>query len=1183
MTALSALKSPRPRFARSINVERDSGTNAIDGYLPVGRAIDAITRLAHALDRDDVEVAISITGPYGSGKSSLAVVIDALLGPADDPTRASAENLLEHTAPDALRRLAAARTRLGAERHGFIRATVTAQREPITTTIVRALLHGAERFAPPAGQKARLSSAVRSLRAMHVAASGDAKSRPDTREIREVVAALGKIAPVLLLVDEFGKNLEAFADSRSDADLFLLQELAEWTRGGDGVPLALITLQHMAFNEYADSASAGQRREWAKIQGRFEDIPFVDSAAQTRSLIAAAFEKPDRHLAQAQAVWAADQVKRLRRIGLTDLAADADVLAACWPLHPVALGALPELCERYGQNERTLFSFLAGHEPLSVATYLAETEWRPGGDLPVVRLERLYDYFLETAANLAAVSTNASRWLEIDTRIRDAVGLSPAARRVLKTVGLLNLVSAGGTLRASKAIVCDAAADGEAGTKNATEVETRLLELDAAGLITFRDFADEYRVWHGSDFDLRSAIDIARRRLRDQAPELILNRVLPLGPIVAGRHSHRTGTLRAFARGWTSPDAETIEPLGASDRADGLALYVLGDRAPTAAVGDRADAKPTVFVTAANPGRLIDAAREVGAIDEILAAGSDLGEDWVARRELIERKIEASAALDREFHLTYGRSDSGDWIATKPARRRWTKQKDLSASSVISGVCDAWYASAPILRNDLVNRHDLSSQAAKARRMLLEAMVAGADLENLGIAGFGPDNTMYRSLLHAHGLHREVDPDGWRFAEPSPDDSLRAIWDHLHERLRSATSQRYRVSDLYDDLAAPPFGIRAGIAPVLFVAALIVAAEEVALYEHGTFRPVLADDNLERLLRNPSNFEIKHYASRTGIRSVFLTQLVDTLGIRASRGPRNGRVGSVLAVVSHLVSLTNTLPEHIKKTQHLGVDTCAVRRATMLATEPDDLLFTELPAAFGMPPVPASGEYDKDALVEICDRLEAACAELSGAYPALLESVKDALQTHVGPSCDPLREGLAARAREIEGKIIDQRVAKLTVALTADIPDTESWLAYIAMNVSGAPPEGWTDEDRKRFFVTIADIGGTFRRIHALNADLDARGDGYDAYRSVITRPDGTESVQVITLDPALRSAAQPLLDDAVSRVRDALGSSEAEARSVLLGLLGEADLAAVSQRSTLDVTADAYGERESEAAVKVK
>jgi hypothetical protein len=617
MQRLIDRKAPRQRFARSINVERDRGSSAIDSYLPVGRAIDAIGRLAAALDRADVEVALSITGPYGSGKSSLGVVVDALFGPAEDPARRSAEELLAHTAPETLVRVRSARARLGADSTGFIRAVVTAQRESISTTVLRALLHGVERFRPADRDKAALARVTKLLTNL---SRNDASRghRPDVRAIRDVLTELTAIAPVLLLIDEFGKNLEAFADQRSDADLFLLQELAEWTRGEGGLRLALVTLQHLAFDEYANVTTAVQRREWAKIQGRFEDIPFLDTGAQTRSLVAAAFEPCDPELALAQDAWMKQQIRPLSALGLTDLAAEPEVIAACWPLHPIALAALPELCERYGQNERTLFSFVAGSEPRSVATFLAEHSWEPGVVLPVVRLDYVYDYFIEAAANLVAISTNASRWLEIDTRVRDSVGVSAAARRVLKAIGLLNLVSAGGRLRASDATLAYCAVNGEVGTRSAGEVRDRLRELEDAGLITFRDFADEYRVWQGSDFDLRSAVESARRRMHEVLSEELLNSVFALSPMVAARHSHATGTLRAFERAWVGEGANSVEPLGSGDRADGLALYVLGPTPPTEAVTRHRTEKPVVFVTVDDSKHIEEAAREVAALDDVL-------------------------------------------------------------------------------------------------------------------------------------------------------------------------------------------------------------------------------------------------------------------------------------------------------------------------------------------------------------------------------------------------------------------------------------------------------------------------------------------------------------------------------------------------------------------------------------
>ncbi len=615
MSALIDLKAPKERFARSINVERDAGSSAIDGYIPVGRSVDAISRIFRAVSDPNSENAFSITGPYGSGKSSLAVILDALFAAADNRSRQSAHDLIALVTPDVADTVTSARASLGADQHGFIRAVVTAQREPVTATVLRALLHGVDRFGEPKKNKAGYRAAVEAIRTMHADYTADEPIRPDGRAVRNAIATLSETAPVLLLIDEFGKNLEAFADSHSDADLYLLQELAEATRGDQQLPLVLVTFQHLAFDEYAAGSNINQRREWAKIQGRFEDIPFVDSASQTRMLIAAAFDKPKKPLAGAITEWADQQTKVLVELGVSNLAQETDLLAQCWPLHPIALAILPELCERYGQNERTLFSFLASSEPGSVATYLRDTSWKSGDHLPAIRLEQVYDYFLESVANLVGVSNAASRWVEIDTRIRDAHGLVDPKRRVLKAVGLLNLVSAGGTVRASKAILEAVCADQQQGTETSGQVSKRLGELEHDGLVTYRDYADEYRVWSGSDFDLKSAIDSARRRLREGDHATLLERIIPMEPLVAARHFHQTGTLRAFARKWISENPERIEPLGIGDREDGTAFYVLGAKPPHSKVQRRVNPKPVAFITNPEPQVLIDAALEVAALD----------------------------------------------------------------------------------------------------------------------------------------------------------------------------------------------------------------------------------------------------------------------------------------------------------------------------------------------------------------------------------------------------------------------------------------------------------------------------------------------------------------------------------------------------------------------------------------
>lgn len=1137
--SLLRFRSPKQRFARSINVERDAGSAAINGYLPVGRALDTIHRIAGSLLDDSVERAFSVTGPYGSGKSSLAVLLDALFAPAKDEAFGTATDLVAEVAPDTIDLVQRARAAAGATKTGFLRCMVTADREPVAATVVRALLNGVETY-----RRDNRSREATELIGLLEDLAGDPREQRartiDHVAVRHVLARAAKLAPVLLVIDEFGKNLEAFADARGDADLYLLQQLAEWSRGETGIPVVVVTLQHMAFGEYAEGASVAHRREWTKIQGRFEDIPFTDSAAQIRSLIGAAFEHHQhRSFDRACAEWADREASRAKKLGLTDVA-DPALLEACWPLHPLALLVLPELCQRYGQNERTLFSFLAGTQGKGVRAWLEDHDWSLGTELPSIGLNAVYEYFVDSAANLAGVSTAASRWLEVETRIRDAHGLNAGQRRVVRAVGLLNLVASGGSLRASRALVKWAAADGDAGTQSEDAVRRRLSELERAGLLTFRDFADEYRVWQGSDFDLRGAIDAARSRVLSESLANILERVRPLGPVIAGRHSHESGTLRSFARHWADSDT-LISAHDISTGVDGSVYYVLDDRDPAQVVTEDGT-KPVVLVTSGQVDVVREAAIECASLHEALRSGDQIS-DWVAERELRERLDESITKFDQAFDATFGsRANGVEWQMARPAKKP-QQIPAATASSALSWVCDRVYDQAPRVRNDLINRRELTSQAAKARRMLLEAMLR-PDRPRLGIEGFGPERAMYEALLAATGIHRE-DRGAWRLQRPTSESGCQPVWDHIVSRFHAATGERADIAEIFETLTKPPYGLREGFAPVMLMAALQVNGEQVALYEHGTFRPVVTADILERLVRNPGHFEIKYFGSRSGSRARFIEVLGDAL----PPGPAHSlRSDGVLAVVAQLMHVLNTAPQYARQTRRISAQAQAVRRALLSATEPDELLFTDLPLAVGATPVSINTRQTRATLQEAAAALAQAAEEITNSYPALLEDLRDKLAEHSAAPRERIMPNLRERAAMLEGKVLDPRLRSFTNALATDFgEDLDGWTELVAMNVTQATPTTWTDEDHERFLANLAELAGTFRRLEAINYDrLAETGESADAVRVTLTRPDGSETAQLVWLDAAARAAVDRHGAVAVEALASILGS-QARARESLI------------------------------------
>ena len=437
--------------------------------------------------------------------------------------------------------------------------------------------------------------------------------------------------------------------------------------------------------------------------------------------------------------------------------------------------------------------------------------------------------------------------------------------------------------------------------------------------------------------------------------------------------------------------------------------------------------------------------------------------------------------------------------------------------------------------------------------MVVEAMLVSPHLEGLGIGGFGPDRTLYLSILREFDLHQNAG-EQWTFNEPPAASPISPTWERLTHELRTATAGRKRISGIQNVLAAPPFGIRSGVSSVLVITSLLMFADEIALYEHGTFKPSLTAEICERLIRNPANFEIKHFATRTGDRAALLAEMADRLGINPNRRTRNGSVRSVLSVLSHLVALVNGLPEYVRRTGYLSSEATAIRSALLSATEPDELIFAAVPQSLGKEPIQAEGKARQIEIAEIADALALVAKELSSAYPALLMDIRNTLREQFRGPEDGLRENLAARAKDIKGKVIDPALTRLVVALSADIPGESEWAEYVAMNVTGTPPTAWNDDDRRRFFSLIHDVGGTFRRIEALNADVRSRGESFDALRLTITRPDGAEAAKLVWVDEVRRSVLQPILASALESARVHVGS-ETEARDLLLAMLADEDV----------------------------
>lgn len=155
MALLAEAVAVAPRFARSANLERDATRlEPLDGYVVTSRALDVTERIARCAAVGRSGGAWSLTGPYGSGKSSLGLLLDAAFGPAGT-ARDAAVQLIGEASGSVSELVRQAHERHGTTERGFHRGLVTARREPLGRTVLRALESAVCRaYGPPPPQNA---------------------------------------------------------------------------------------------------------------------------------------------------------------------------------------------------------------------------------------------------------------------------------------------------------------------------------------------------------------------------------------------------------------------------------------------------------------------------------------------------------------------------------------------------------------------------------------------------------------------------------------------------------------------------------------------------------------------------------------------------------------------------------------------------------------------------------------------------------------------------------------------------------------------------------------------------------------------------------------------------------------------------------------------------------------------
>lgn len=846
-----------------------------------------------------------------------------------------------------------------------------------------------------------------------------------------------------LVIDEFGKILEHAAKNDPEEELYFLQQLSELFNSLKRRAVLLTTL-HQTFGAYSAKLSESQRNEWQKVKGRFREVVFNEPVEQLLYLAAEQNKGDERKIENEQVFDEIYDLALSTRIISEGFA--RETARSIYPLDPISAQCLTEAIRRYGQNERSLFSFLTAKGDLSIDAFI------PGSNL-TYNLAVVYDYlvyYFYTA--LSDVNIDSAKWSAVKTavaRVENGAApeeYTPDAIKMVKAIGLLGILAVPGS-RLNELDICQYSEDAMAIRKP----QVVLSELVKAQVVRYASYKSRYIVFEGSDTDIQGELAKAAVTVPKPAPDAsLLKEYFPGKVSLAGAEYYRTGTPRYFQWILVNEPVNFV-PQGDIDGFCQLVIPLDKDCIEKVKNQSKETGDAIVYAVYRNAEEITLHLHEILKVRHVI--GRIITDDKVAYRELTnilkhEQALLESAICDGLFDGT-----KVDWYY-KGKRIGINKRKDFV--TLLSQVCADVYSGTPVIQNELINKQRYSSAISLARANLLQAMLANDSQEDLGFAKetFPPEKTCYLTLLKETGLHRR-DSDGFWYYAPPTIKGIQTLYDACSEFLSSTADKPRKVSELLQILRSRPFKLKQGLIDFWLPAFLIMRQQDYALYSNGAYVMSLSREVIDLMSRRPEDFTIKAF-NVTGVRLEFFRRYRQFL--RQDTEVRLGRT-SFSRTYKPFLQFYRSLNEYARTTTKLdSVETIRFRDTLAKAVDPEKAFFEDIPEALGFKGVRSDQGDFVDGFV---DRIRKAVRELNQCYDALVDRIEQALVDALGlpDGYDNYKPVLESRYSDVKRHLLSAKARPFLDRVLAPSATKKEFLERIAAVVLDARLETLKDRN----------------------------------------------------------------------------------------------------------------------------
>ena len=842
----------------------------------------------------------------------------------------------------------------------------------------------------------------------------------------------------VILLDEFGKFLEYAGKHEPEKELYFLQQLAEFVADPKNNSLLLLTL-HQGFQSYSMGLSQKERNEYEKVKGRLLEISFQEPVEQLL------------HLAANHRVFkeASDHGSHFHPTSelVTNLLLDKDIFSfdshdiqslgkKLFPMELAAGSVLVRGLQRYGQNERSLFTFLETESNLGFQTFVKSGQ---GG---IFSLSTVFDYLYQNFYSALFHSNNPDvfKWQLIQQSLdrisaRVSGSLFETAEAVIKVIGLLRLFGKAGAKVDDSFLVTYLSE-----VCGLEHTEDTLKELEELGIIRYRKYEQAYALFEGSDFNIEEEQASIRVNLGQDIKIMpTLQGLFNFPVLVARKYLFETGTPRYYRVEISDEPILTMDHV--SEEIDGIVNIVLTDEK----LSELDNPNSRILYMLLQESEAIKSLSQEYIVTQKLLERAVSSEERNAKRE-VEHMLER---ISQQLHaLLLGP------IERQPELATWIYQGTMYPLSstkefqqLLSTVSTTAFPDTPVIKNELINKHFLSASINTARKKLLKAMEQEGDKPLVGLSDrlFPAEKTIYLSILE--GNFHVKEGNSWKFVAYPKESTYSAFWDAGIDFLRSARDQPRSIRDLIDTWRKPPYGIRKGMSEFLLQLFLYIRREDYSLYnDQGHLVPNITADTLELVYRKPAKYSLKSFEIAGTRLNIFNKYRELTMLTPQDRSTQKG----FIETVKPFLVFYKQLSDYAKQTSHISKDSISFRQAILKAKDPAKTFFEDFPASFGY--TLDQLEQDEEVLQAFASRLRDGIRELREADLRLCDRVLASIRHYLGIEEEiefsHFQTTLRDRYQSVQEHLLRPEYLTLLRRIHVDIDDRQAWTSSLVQAVA---------------------------------------------------------------------------------------------------------------------------------------